>query len=477
MKKIARSALLLFLFCSGSSCRTDGCDPAPPQEEAPRFSVEEARTAFETYLPATRSAGHDGVLAPGETEVYWHTAAYSCCDYGSSYDVELFVGRCYQTVWETPDGRRFGDLIRPRLVVARAHEEYQRETTPYLAYYIPDPDEERCPTDDVSAGLLNSLPKTGFSGRIIYTDLLGFPAAVSQHADGEQIDRVFLYETMDSLAILQAIEHYNRLVADIRIRRIAESGDDRTRANTQSNDNTTDGGTIDDVVVIAPPLPPKLPIIIPDYWKYRRPTSPVGSDDLHKPKTPGAGGSGPNRDSEDGKYSKNPNIKVDDEVVQDMLDEIYEDCMGRTLLNAIDCDVTIVVNDIPQGFQGKNGTFPHYDDNGQFNSSTIYFADGGESGRKRAYVLLEEMIHTYQYMNLAREDFQNQKLNNEIEAKIGWLLYQQRKLDGMGYTQFNYDNQLGRGGTRIFQDLSWYIQFPNDPSFTPLYENRSIPKH
>lgn len=82
---------------------------------------------------------------------------------------------------------------------------------------------------------------------------------------------------------------------------------------------------------------------------------------------------------------------------------------------------------------------------------------------------MEELIHTYQYQRMSRDGFQTRKINNEIEAKVGWFLYQDRRYEGICHTQVDYDRQLGTGGTPIFQILSIYVKYPEEiPS--RLYE-------
>lgn len=494
--KNTRLAWMLALLLLGTSCRTDDSDSATPPETVRPFTLEEALAACGQARSQTRAADDEGVLAPGETDIFWETAAYSQNEYGASYDVEIFVDRCYRTVWTLPDGRSLGDLILPRLVVVKAAEIYERTTTAYLAYYIPDPDESRSPVDDPAAGLLNSLPKPGFSGRILYTSLAGFPVAAAKYGDGELLDHAFLFEETDSLSILRSIEHYNRLVADIRVSPVRENGYEETRSNpndgtteettAETTDKMKDGGEVGEVVVVAFPKRPKLDITPDIDWKNFRPTDPVG---LVPPGRPGAGPGGnsgrDNSDSDDSNkdgYSKNPNIRVYDDVTQELLDELYDDCMGQTLLKSIK-NVSIYIDDIPQAdldkysqhdidltkYLGNNCAVPFYKDN-SLESVKIFFADGGANGRKRGYVLMEELIHAYQRQALSRDDYNNQKLNNEIEAKLGWFLYLNRENEGLNRVEDNYDGQLGTGGTKIFRDLSWYIQYPEDSLFQKLYQ-------
>lgn len=456
--KNARFIWMLALLFSGPSCRTDNGDSAAPPETTRPFTLEEARAVCGQIRPRTRTAGGEGVLDPGETDIFWETAAYSQNEYGASYDVEIFVDRCYRTVWPLPDGRSIGDLILPRLVVVKASEAYDRAAAAYLAYYIPDPDEARSPVDDPAEGLLNSLPKPGFSGRILYTSLSGHPVAAAKYGDGKLVDHAFLFEETDSLSILQAIERYNRLVADIRVSPVRESGYEETRSNP--NDGTTDGGEIEPVEVVAPPKLPKLDITPDIDWKNFRPTNPVG---LVPPGRPGGSGSGSSTSDKDG-YSRNPDIRVYDDITRELLDELYDDCMGQTLLKSINHRVIIKIEDDPK----YNKAEPFYI-NDKLAHTAIHFGDGGLKGKKRGYVLMEELIHAYQYQQISLDEIRTRKLNNEIEAKIGWFLYEQRHLNSIDFSEQNYDSSLGKGGTSSFTVLAANIDCDNEWIYNYTY--------
>lgn len=453
-----RLAWMLALLLLGTSCRTDDSDSATPPETVRPFTLEEAFATCEQARSQTRAADDEGVLAPGETDIFWETAAYSQNEYGASYDVEIFVDRCYRTVWTLPDGRSLGDLILPRLVVVKAAEIYERTTTAYLAYYIPDPDESRSPVDDPAAGLLNSLPKPGFSGRILYTSLAGFPVAAAKYGDGELLDHAFLFEETDSLSILRSIEHYNRLVADIRVSPVRENGYEETRTVDSEDGLPKDGSTIISPIEVIVSndegdTAPEITIpIIPDIdWKNFRPVDPVG---LVPPGRPGAGPGGnsgkDNSDSNKDGYSKNPNIRVYDDVTQELLDELYDDCMGQTLLKSFNHPVIIQIEDNPQ----YNETNPFYINN-ELAHTTIHFGDGGPKGEKRRYVLMEELIHAYQYQRIPLDDFRAQKLNKEIESKLGWFLFEEKNsVDSNMFFERDFDSQLGRNGTASFHVLA-----------------------
>ncbi len=127
-----------------------------------------------------------------------------------------------------------------------------------------------------------------------------------------------------------------------------------------------------------------------------------------------------------------------------MLDSIYQDCMGKTLIDALDHDITIITD------TDKDRSYP----------DKILFAEGKAGAKNRSYVLLEELTHAYQRQNLTTEDFRKRKLNLEIEAKVGWLMYEKRRTGQFFLIGNKYDPQLGKDGTGNFQELCDYV-YPN----------------
>lgn len=87
--------------------------------------------------------------------------------------------------------------------------------------------------------------------------------------------------------------------------------------------------------------------------------------------------------------------------------------MGGTLIGALDYDIIIATSN------GNN----HFIYEASFSGNTLIAQSGTiEISKMEDYVLLEELIHAYQYRNGKSQGREN-ALNNEIEAKVGWLLY------------------------------------------------------
>ena len=88
----------------------------------------------------------------------------------------------------------------------------------------------------------------------------------------------------------------------------------------------------------------------------------------------------------------------------------------------------------------------------------IKFGDGGEGGKQRGYVLLEELIHVYQREQVPDQVYEAAKLNYEIEAKVGWLMYEKRKLS----TELEFDQyDLELGSTFLFDILIIIMRMPD----------------
>ncbi len=418
-----------------------------------KFTLERARSTHETACEqATRSDGEYGFLYSGELDLWWDTAQYSESYTAESYDVDVDVERYFKQVFFQSDSSFMLHTVYPRIVVV---EERLRERNPasYVAFYFPDVLASGENEQALGDGLLNSLPKEGFTGVIVYTTLKGYPVAASRHQEGKQTTQAFLGDATDSLSLINEIEKYNRIVQNIHILITEE-----TRSVA---DGDVDGGSAPPVIVTAPPLVrlPKLenPVVNPDPidWTVTDPSSPS---------TPSEGADGGESESSlnDGKYDKNEKIQTTSEIVAEILDIIYGDCMGKTLIDSINIPITIVTD----AGDGKNS----------YNKETgiIKFADGAEGGKQRGYVLMEELIHTFQREQVTDEAYEAAKLNYEIEAKVGWLMYEKRRQPDMIITD-QYDLQLGiDGGTFVYDCLTELYDSNidiSDPIFTNLYKD------
>ena len=433
MKRL-RPFLPLLALLALVTCRNDDIERP---DVLRHFSLDQARAAYDSALQrTTRAEMEPGVLYAGEIELFWDEAQFSENDCASSFDVRIRAERYYETVEE----EEIAEIcLFPKVVVVNDKQDAER-TSAYVAFYFPDHAEQLL-DEYVGDDYLNSLPKLNYSGRIVYTDLQGYPVAAAHYLDGWQTDRVFLYDARDSLSLMEFVDRYNRMVEDIRIRPF----DAGTRATADGKECNCPGVyrniVIDDVVVYAKKLEPFNPIKHPEFGGYdqiiRTETDPTQGSS--------GGGSSGNGTTSQGTYANNPKIKTDSQEVQRMLDSIYMDCMGKTLIDNLKDSVIIQTIDVPGN---KNSCDPHKEEG----VSKILFGDIHD--KQRTYVLLEELIHSYQYQDETLEQANPHKLNYEIEAKVGWLLYEKRKYGVNFLNAEEYDNGLGVGGTFIFESLS-----------------------
>lgn len=422
---------LFVVFLYGCIREQDGYVETKVSSEQ-KLTLERARATHETACEqATRSDGERGILYSGELNLWWESAQYSESYTAESYDVDVDAERYFEQAFFQSDSSVILHTVYPRIVVV---EERLRERSPasYVAFYFPDVLAAGDYEQTLGDGLLNSYPKEGFTGVIVYTTLKGYPAAASRHREGEQIAQAFLGDATDSLSLINEIEKYNQIVQNIHILITEE-----TRSSAKED---TDGGSIPEVIVTVSPVIrlPKLenPVLNPDPidWTVDNPSSPTTP-------TEGTGDGEPESSLEDGKYDKNENIQTTSEIVAEILDIIYGDCMGKTLIDSIDIPITIVTD----AGDRKNG----YDGN----TFTIYYSDGNAQGKQRPYVLIEELVHAYQHRQVTNEQYNAQKLNHELEAKACWFYFEKRRQPNISFVD-EYDRQLGsRIGTLSFELL------------------------
>lgn len=452
MKRL-RPLLPLLALLVLSACRNDDIERPNRPDVRRRLTLEQARAAYDNaLLRTTRAEMEPGMLYAGEIELFWDEAQFSENDCVSSFDVRIRAERYYETVEE----EEIAEIcLFPKVVVVNDKLDAER-TSAYVAFYFPD-HAERLDDEHVGDDYLNSLPKLNYSGRIVYTNLQGYPVAAARYLDGRQTDRVFFYDARDSLSLVQLIDRYNRMVENIRIRPF----DAGTRAAVDGKSCNYPGVSwelfIDDVVVYGQKLEPFNPVKNPGFGGYDQLVRPEVD-----PTQGSSGGSSGGGASNQGAYVNNPKIKADNPDVQRMLDTIYMDCMGKTLIDNLNHDIEIITAGMTQN---RN----RHEQTGSYHKSTIIFGEGNAEN-PRNHVLLEELIHAYQFQNTSALS----NLNFEIEAKVGWVLYEMRRLDTSIFINGEYDSQLGRpGGTETFQTLIEYC-YPNmnnnDIVQTYLYE-------
>lgn len=460
MKHVLRWLLSAVIVAGWFGCQKDPLPVDGPEGRASKFSIQEARSVYESQAEAqTRSNRRGGILDPGEIFPYWEGADYSENSMIAGYDVGIVVDHYFEFLQPTPDGRFRAREMFPRLVSLSTIDR-SRQPVALIAYYLTDLPQTSLEEEDPGKDLLNCEPKVGFTGRILYTTLDGHPVAISQHIQGEQVNEAYLWNATDSVSLQNLCDRFNDIAQGIYIRSEEAPHNTRTIYDWYLDE---DGNIIiieiEAVECVARPglegIDIPMGIDIREF-QITDPTTGGGNSG-------GGSGGGSAGEGEDSSQSEhNAKISSESDVVHDLLDSLMKDCMGQKLIQAIDMEVTIVVETSQNGADFKTGT--------------IHFEDGGANGKHRIYVLIEELIHMYQYQRLGSETYSQGALNREVEAKVGWLLYERRMNNGI-LPEGSYSNQLGgKFGDDIFWGLinNCYPDFDNTNALHQFYYESAI---
>ena len=402
-----RLGILVGLLLGLWMCSKEPCVlPQTPQE--PLYSVAKARAFYDRAGSTTRAIAESGPLTPGDYTLDWEQAEVSLDSLLSSVDVPIDMQyRYYRYLQPEADSIELVPIYS-KLVVVKEHPTLLEGC--YIRHLMPARSMWNAYPDYDYDALLNSRPKTDFTGVSLYTDLNGWPMCVAYYYEGDLLFDAFLFDKTHTLE--ENIERLYNLIDDLTVARCSQVETRGTDTN-QDDETPKDGGGIEEVVIVA-----KRPSN-GDPFEDERPFPELPDPVL--PEFGGGGGSGPssgnngngNSDSGDNSSKHNDKIKFEDEetkeLIEPLLDSISQDCMGQSLLAALD-GVTIKTG------TGRNG----YDSE----TNTIELNHHNKYGY-RDYVLLEELTHCYQ-RNRYGDMYVSKRLNAEIEAKVGWFLYRQR---------------------------------------------------
>ncbi len=366
--------------------------------DRPDFSLDEVRSAFESdwaRVPQTRAGEEfddDKILAPGQVDPEWDALEVG---YGNSdrtviqAEVPFEARHKYWLVCRAEDGKPLYAPMPNRLVVLKDSE--TGETSSWLFFLISD-----------AGGWLPNDP-ADFSGVALYTTLSGTLVCAGRFYCGELVGSASLLdeshsreENADKLAEL--------LPKDIFVARTGSAIVSR---------NSDPAWSIDIEVV---PIVAEKPIKAPEPTEEeedllkRGPNATI--EIMNRLSLCGGGGGGSNS-TPSNSYLKNPNIVANEKFIE-LLDELYEDCMGKRLINSITVKVTITSSDKERceanTFLGENGTV-----SGCTISMGQQLID--------TWSLMEELTHLYQNLH---GGCNAAKLNKEVEAKLGWYTYLKR---------------------------------------------------
>lgn|GEM_PF-202567 len=415
-------------------------DVAPRKSQEPLYSVAKARAYYDGASCTTRTIAEPGPLTPGDYSLDWERAEVSLDSLLSSVDVPIDMQyRYYRYLQPEADSVELVPIYS-KLVVVKEHPTLLEGC--YIRHLMPARSMISAYPDYDYDALLNSRPKTDFSGVSLYTDLNGWPMCVAYYYEGEWLCDAFIFDKAHSLE--ENIERLYDLLGDLTVARCTQVGTRATETN-QDDENPLNGGTIKDV------------IILPDWQDYLEhlqtkldlqnahmhdlPNPDIGGGgDTGSTNSGGGGGNGSSSstsgDSEDSSSEHNENIKYEDEetkeLIEPLLDSISQDCMGKTLLDALD-GVTIKIHPYSEPLN-----YNKYD----FKDNIIHL-EADQTGGYRDYILLEELIHRYQY----QQGYTTKCIEKEIEAKVGWVLYLERS--GRHLTRSQAIAQLGDASSGI----------------------------
>ena len=400
----ARSCLLVGIVVGLWMCSKEP-DVAPHKSQEPLYSVAKARAYYDGASCTTRTIAEPGPLTPGDYSLDWERAEVSLDSLLSSVDVPIDMQyRYYRYLQPEPDSVELVPIYS-KLVVVKEHPTLLEGC--YIRYVMPARSMRSAYPDYDYDALLNSRPKTNFTGVSLYTDLNGWPMCVAYYYEGELLFDAFLFDKAHTLE--ENIERLYNLIDDLTVARCSQA---TTRAQQESPDLENQGILIDEVICIGKRPQKEEPnpeIEFDNEGDMPNPINYENASDL----ADGGGGTSSNSNSENNSSEHNENIKFEDEetkeIIEPLLDSIGQDCMGKTLLAALD-GVTIKTG------TGRNG----YDSE----TNTIELNHHNKYGY-RDYVLLEELTHCYQ-RNRYGDMYVSKRLNAEIEAKVGWFLYRQR---------------------------------------------------
>ncbi len=419
--------------------------------DRPDFSLDEVRSAFESVwarVPQTRAGEEfddDKILAPGQVDPEWDALEVG---YGNSdrtvIQAEVPFGARYEyrSVRRTEDGKPSFSELPSRLVVLKDSE--TGETSSWLFFLISD-----------AGGWLPNDP-ADFSGVALYTTLSGTPVCAGRFYCGEFVGSASLLdesrsreENADKLAEL--------LPKDIFVARIGPA------IATRNSDTSTDYNFEMEAIEVVGIMPVKILEPKPtEEWNKSPDVSPFENMNHLPVYDVGGGGGGGSNSKPSSTYSKNPNISASKEI-KAMLDELYEDCMGRTLINSITANVSIV------------NVWERHSSRTIRKETTYTYPDGTKSvicrytlemGTSLSNIsLMEELTHVYQFSHGADPNY---LLNMEVEAKLGWFAYQRRVVSLVDSSKA----LGGRQGERYF-DCMWEHLLKNDlnsPEFLDVFD-------
>ena len=252
---------------------------------------------------------------------------------------------------------------------------------------------------------INCSDNHEFSGVMLYTLPSGHHIAAYRYEEGKFVGGSFLYNEEQTEE--ENIADFVAVVEDLRI------GVVEMQEGTRSD--ALYGGTIQEIVFV---YDTGFPIFIIDNTNTgdtgNRLIDPIANDHF----TLGGGGGGTTttekeeltgEDIAEDLFDTKDLSEEEQKALSKMLEEIYEDCMGKTLI------VTML---------SKNTKIPI-----EFNYNTragYNYSSGIRLNNTHSESLLHELFHAYQYSQLGSTSYNSTVANIEVEAYLATFYYMKR---------------------------------------------------
>ena len=298
----------------------------------------------------------------------------------------------------------------------------------YIATYIPDIAFLSCYTSYAKDDLLTCEYIDWFTGVVLYSDLSGYHIAAYKYYDGQLVDSSFLYDKQKSQE--ENIADFMRVMGGVSLIIVPENNDTRAVATVD-----IPGGTY---ICCYDELTGKIlweycnidtiPIVNTKQTNHNSFIASGGSSNIGfgsvdatvRPLIPTGGGGGGGTTTTEKEELTGEDIAEDlfdtkdlseeeQKALSKMLEEIYEDCMGKTLI------VTML---------SKNTKIPI-----EFNYNTragYNYSSGIRLNNTHSESLLHELFHAYQCSQLGYASYNSIVANIEVEAYLATFYYMKR---------------------------------------------------
>lgn len=457
---------LIFLLAI-SALITTSCDHQieSPNEPPSKLTItkEEALAHIESIGSITRSSSLSiepvQLLPIGDYEVNMIKAQSSSTENIYSIDIPLKSEYNYYKVKYDSLGDPTYVKLHHKMVLVR---DASNNINNYILFYIPN-DDYTSKGELEYANMLNCGSKDDYSGLMVYTTIDGIPVYIAYYNNGQKVNQVHIpYSATETME--ERIAKLDLLLDGIIFMKVANPN---YRPMTRETGHTyfdIDGGNVQDIVVIGhKPMSPNerqdiYNSLFPEHNILVYITLP-NDDDFFIGGGGNGGGSVLPPSSENARYKHNNKIKTNgNSEIEKYLDEIWEDCFGRSLINGITTNTDISYS--IKGLQDYAALFQRLENNTFV--INVYQLD--------PICLLEELIHAYQNIGKTANFVNQRQLNIEIEAKLGWYLYCQRNNISLYWKK---DFLGGEQGLDLFSQLASFYNLGDCTSanFHLTYDN------